>query len=214
MSCALEHSVKAHLTYSFTDSELSTAKRQLSRALHEIEELKHTNERQTMESTTATNALQAQIKEYVVRMERLERHRAQLLAKDREAEEKEKMRRSEEDGGRAEIQAQARALRQELSTLRDQHAELGAKYRDLEHSSRQAITSAESQSARVAAVERELELARRGAAERATELSEEREKRRALEMELDREKAHRADAANADVVREELHRELSSLRTL
>lgn len=159
-----------------------------------------------MESTTETNALQTQVKEYVARVERLERHRALLMGKEREAEEKEKARRAEEDNGRAEMQAQARALRQELSTLRDQHARLNASHRDLEHSSSQAIASAESQSARVAAVERQLELEREETAARVAELNEEREKRRGLEMELEREKAHRADAANVDVVKEELHR--------
>ena len=166
-----------------------------------------------MESTTNTSALQAQIKEYATRIERLERHRALLMGKEREAEEKEKARRAEEDGGRAEMQAQARALRQELSALRDQYAELGASYRDLEHSSKQAISSSESQSARVAAVERELELARRDAAERAAELNEEREQSRAVEAELERAKAHGADAANAEVVREELHRQSPPLST-
>lgn len=193
------------------DSELSTTKRQLSRALHEVEELKHTHERHALEAASSQSELQARLKEYATRMENLERQRASLFGKCREAEERDQSRRDEVDKMRTEMQTQVRTLRQQLATVKDQHAELGASYRDLEHSSKQDAAAAASQAARVSAVEQELELARQEIERKATELNEERERRRTAETELERASTNQADAANAEVVKEELHRALPTV---
>ena len=98
-----------------------------------------------LEAASTQNEVRSQIKEYAARTERLERHRALLMGKERELEEREQERRQESDKSRAELQGQVRTLRQELSALKDQHAEMDASYRDLEHSETQAAATAKAQ---------------------------------------------------------------------
>lgn len=159
-----------------------------------------------MEHAAATATLQAQLKEAASRIERLERHRALLVGKEREAEEREKERRVELDKLRLQAQEETRGMREELLSLRDQHAELGAAYRDLKHASKQVTLSVESQAAEVSALHQELEQERRVSHQRLEDMQRERERRQVAEAELERERAQTADTANVEIIKEELHR--------
>lgn len=160
-----------------------------------------------LEAASTQNEVRSQIKEYAARTERLERHRALLMGKERELEEREQERRQESDKSRAELQGQVRTLRQELSALKDQHAEMDASYRDLEHSETQAAATAKAQFGRTAALEKELERARQETAAKVAEIADEREQRRMLEAEIEKLQAEERESANAEVVKEELHHE-------
>ena len=62
-----------------------------------------------LEAASTQNEVRSQIKEYAARTERLERHRALLMGKERELEEREQERRQESDKSRAELQEIGRA---------------------------------------------------------------------------------------------------------
>ncbi|KAK4699236.1 hypothetical protein P7C70_g7025, partial [Phenoliferia sp. Uapishka_3] len=197
-----------------TDAQLSTAKRALSTTQHELSELQHTHSRHLLESETLTASLQSQLDEYIKRTERLERSRLSTLSKERENEVREKAIREELEKEKAELKAQDKKLRLELAELRDQHASLGDNFRDLEHEVGQTGEALERECGRARGLEMELERARKEERERSVELGKEKERRRVVEEELEVLRGTVGDSKNAEVVKEELHRQVSHLRAL
>ncbi|BGP08876.1 coiled-coil domain-containing protein mad1 [Rhodotorula toruloides] len=196
------------------ESETASLKRQLARALSQVEEFKHAAERQKLEAAMAADKAQSQMNEYSARIEKLERHRAILLGKEREAAEREQRRKEDEDGAKEKLEKEVRSLRSQLDTLKDEHIDLQESFTDLEHSANQAIAQANHHQARTTALQQELELVRQESEEHLRSATEEKKQRLALEAELERERLRAKDSGDSAVIREELHRQVSTLRTL
>ena len=141
-----------------------------------------------------------------MRAERLERQRSLLVAKERDSEEREQRARAEADETKAEQQAQLRKARGELSALRAEHAEVKATLRELQHERELREGTDKAEKTRAKRVEDELDQATQELRDRAVELAEEHERRGQLETELERARASQSDVANAEVVKDELHR--------
>ncbi|GEM07952.1 mitotic checkpoint family protein [Rhodotorula toruloides] len=195
-------------------SEAASLKRQLARALSQVEEFKHAAERQKLEAAMAADKAQAQVNEYSARIEKLERHRAILLGKEREAAERDQRRKEDEDGAKEKLEQEVRSLLSQLDLLKDEHIDLQESFTDLEHSANQAVAQANHHQARTIALQQELELVRQESEERLRSATEEKKQRLALEAELEREKMRAKDSGDSAVIREELHRQVSTLRTL
>ncbi|BGP25384.1 coiled-coil domain-containing protein mad1 [Rhodotorula toruloides] len=196
------------------ESEAASLKRQLARALSQVEEFKHAAERQKLEAAMAADKAQAQVNEYSARIEKLERHRAILLGKEREAAERDQRRKEDEDGAKEKLEQEVRSLLSQLDLLKDEHIDLQESFTDLEHSANQAVAQANHHQARTIALQQELELVRQESEERLRSATEEKKQRLALEAELEREKMRAKDSGDSAVIREELHRQVSTLRTL
>ncbi|BGO92193.1 hypothetical protein NBRC10512_000924 [Rhodotorula toruloides] len=196
------------------ESETASLKRQLARALSQVEEFKHAAERQKLESAMAADKAQSQMNEYSARIEKLERHRAILLGKEREAAEREQRRKEDENGAKEKLEKEVRSLRSQLDSLKDEHIDLQESFTDLEHSANQAVAQANHHQARTTALQQELELVRQESEERLHSVTEEKKQRLALEAELEGEKMRAKDSGDSAVIREELHRQVSTLRTL
>ncbi|GAA5988157.1 hypothetical protein JCM10908_002087 [Rhodotorula pacifica] len=196
------------------ESEASSLKRQLARALAQVEEYKHVAERSKLEAGIAAEKAHAQLEDSASRIDKLERHRAVLLAKEREASERADRKKQDEDGEKAKLEKQARDLRAQLDQLQDDHADLQASFADLEHSARQAVAQANSHQQRTAGLQQEVEHLRADTEQQRGELSRERERRISLESELEQEKLKARSAGDAGIIREELHRQVTTLRTL
>ncbi|CEQ41957.1 SPOSA6832_03736 [Sporobolomyces salmonicolor] len=196
------------------ESEASSLKRQLARALREVEELKHTAERQKLESSLAAEKQQAQLDESAARIDKLERHRSVLLARERETAEREHARQSEADGGRAALEREVRTLRQQLAAAKDEHIDLQASFTDLEHSANQANASANMHKAAAKALQDEVDKLGGELEASVQETVKEQKRRIAIEAELEQEKLRKRESPDAELIREELHRQVTTLKTL
>lgn len=196
------------------ETETSSLKRQLARALAQVEEYKHVSERTKLEAAIAADKAQAQLDESASRIDLLERHRAVLLAKEREASERADRKKQDEDSEKAKFEKQARDLRQRLDQLQDEHADLQASFADLEHSASQAIAQANSHQQRTAGLQQEIDHLRSEAEQHRQQASQERQRRISVETELEQEKLKARSAGDSAIIREELHRQVSTLRTL
>ncbi|GAA5929465.1 uncharacterized protein JCM15063_004157 [Sporobolomyces koalae] len=196
------------------DSEASSLKRQLARALREIEELKHQSERHKLEANLVADKAQTQLSESTARIEKLERHRAVLMAKERETLEREQAKVGEIDQGTAILEKDLKTVKHQLSTLQEQHIDLEAAYKDLEHAARQAVHEAKAEKASNRAFRDELEATRQEVETRTQEILEERRRRVAIEAELEQEKLRGKESASTDLIREELHRQVTHLKAL
>lgn len=213
--CTIESRTVQTIQCILIDSEiLSTTKRQLARVQHELEELRHSNERQLLEANSAQHALQNQVTEYALRVERLEKSRAILVGKEKESEEREKERKIDSDKFKADMQSQNRSLRQELSEFKDKFTTLSSTHRDLQHSSGQTTASSRSEAERADRLEEELCIVREEKAESEAQLLEARERTRIAEVETEKAKALSKDTSSADVIREELRRKCISRVTV
>ncbi|GAA5867035.1 hypothetical protein JCM8547_008417 [Rhodosporidiobolus lusitaniae] len=196
------------------ESETSSLKRQLARALSQAEEYKHAAERQKLESDLAAEKAQAQLTEYAARVDKLERSRAILIGKEREASEREQHRLNEGDKARTDLEAEVRKLRAEVGTLKDEQVDLRESFEDLQHSATQANEAANAERARTGALQAELERLAGELDESLKATSEERQRRIAVEADLEREKLQARDSGDAAIIREELHRQVTTLKTL
>ncbi|GAA5901369.1 hypothetical protein JCM6882_007758 [Rhodosporidiobolus microsporus] len=196
------------------ESETASLKRQLARALGQIEDYKHTAERQKLESSALAEKTQTQLSDYAARVDKLERQRAILLGKEREASEREQHRANEEDSARVELEKENRKLRAQLSAVKDETADLQADFEDLQHSATQANEAANAERGRAGALQGELERVRTELEQSLQATGDERKRRVAVEAELEREKLAARDSADAEIIREELHRQVTTLRTL
>ncbi|GAA6032507.1 hypothetical protein JCM8097_004791 [Rhodosporidiobolus ruineniae] len=196
------------------ESEASSLKRQLARALSQVEEYKHLAERQKLETDLASEKAQAQLSDYAARVDKLERQRAVLLGKEREAAERDQHRSKEDDKARAELEAETRKLRDQLGQLKDYQADLQADFEDLQHSAAQANEAANAERGRTAALQAELDRLRTELEESMKATGDERKRRVMLEGELEREKLQARDTGDAEIIREELHRQVTTLKTL
>lgn len=175
--------------------------------VHELEELRHSNERQLLEANSTQHALQNQVTEYATRVERLEKSRAILVGKEKVSEEREKERKMDNDKFKADMQSQNRDLRQELSEFKDKYSALSSAHRDLQHSSGQTVASSRSEAKRADQLEEELCIVREEKAESEAQLLEAKERTRIAEAETEKVKASAKDTSSTDVIREELRRE-------
>ncbi|GAA5828613.1 hypothetical protein JCM3766R1_003760 [Sporobolomyces carnicolor] len=196
------------------ESEASSLKRQLARALREVEELKHQSERHKLESNLAAEKAQAHLNESAARIEKLERHRAVMMAKEREASERAEARAGEIDQGRSALEQELRTVKQQLSTLQEQHIDLEEGFKDLEHAARQAVNEANAEKTAARALRDELDVTRREVDDKIREALDEKRKRLAIEAELEQEKLRGKESAGTELIREELHRQVSHLKAL
>ncbi|GAA5836698.1 hypothetical protein JCM11251_002702 [Rhodosporidiobolus azoricus] len=196
------------------ESEAASLKRQLARALGQVEDYKHAAERQKLESSAQAEKTQAQLSDYAARVDKLERQRAILLGKEREASEREQHRSNEEDQARTDLETEVRKLRAQLSAMKDETADLQADFEDLQHSAGQANEAANAERGRAGALQGEVERLSRGVEQGMRAVQEERKQRMATEAELEREKLAKRDSGDAEIIREELHRQVTTLKTL
>ncbi|BGP16988.1 coiled-coil domain-containing protein mad1 [Rhodosporidiobolus nylandii] len=196
------------------ESEAASLKRQLARALSQVEEFKHAVERQKLESSLSAEKTQAQLSDYAARVDKLERQRAVLLGKEREASEREQHRVDEGEKARQALEAEVKKLRTQTSQMRDQQVDLQASFEDLQHSAAQANETANAERARAVAVQAELDRVRKEVEGSLRAAGEERNRRIAVEGALERQKMQARDTGDAEIIREELHRQVSTLKTL
>lgn len=191
-----------------TESEASSLKRQLARALREVEELKHASERSKLESNLAFEKAQAQLLDSASRIEKLERHRAVLIAKERERTEREQSRIGEIDDGKSLLEEELRTVKKQLSTLQEQHIDLEEGFKDLEHAAKKAVRDANSEKQASKALREELDVTREEVDNKIKEALDEKRKRLTIEAELEQEKLRGKESAGTELIREELHRRL------
>ncbi|BGP56157.1 hypothetical protein JCM8202_005923 [Rhodotorula sphaerocarpa] len=196
------------------ESETSSLKRQLARALGQVEEYKHAAERTTLEANIAAEKAQAQLDEAAARIDKLERHRTVLLAKEREAAERAEKARQDEDDGKAKLEQQNRELRTHLDQLQEEHSDLEASYADLEHAAKQAVTRANDQQQQNTSLRQEVGELQAEVSSYRQELTREKQRVIALEAALEQEKLRSHSMADSSIIREELSRQVSTLRTL
>ena len=206
----------AHLadTSSHAESETASLKRQLARALAQAEEYKHSSSRTALEASTAADKAATQLAEYAARVDQLERHRAVLLAKEREAAERAQARESGESDDKTRLEAEVRALRAEVGQLKDDNADLQESFTDLEHAATQAVAKANDRQKRAELLEAEMLRLRNEADQYLEAASSEKKRRVAVETELERERSRAKESDDAHVIREELHRASLSLSFL
>ena len=210
---SLAVSSAAHLadSSSHAESETASLKRQLARALAQAEEYRHSSSRTALEASTAADKAAAQLAEYAARVDQLERHRAVLLAKEREAAERAQARESGESDDKTRLEAEVRALRAEVGQLKDDNADLQESFTDLEHAATQAVAKANDRQKRAELLEAEMLRLRNEADQYLEAASSEKKRRVAVEAELERERSRAKESGDAHVIREELHRASVSL---
>lgn len=190
-----------------TDTETSSLKRQLARALAQVEEYKHVAERTKLEASIAAEKSQAQLDESASRIDKLERQRAVLLAKEREDSERANRKKEDEDGEKTKLEKTARELRAQLVQLQDEHADLQASFADLEHSASQAVAQANSHRQRTAGLQDEIDHLRSEVEHQRQSAAQEHTRRIAVETELEQEKMKARSGGDSAIIRDELHRE-------
>ncbi|POY71151.1 hypothetical protein BMF94_5908 [Rhodotorula taiwanensis] len=196
------------------ESETSSLKRQLARALGQIDEYKHVAERTKLEANIAAEKAQAQLDEAAARIDKLEWHRTVLLAKEREATERAERKKQDEDDGKVKLEQESRDLRAQLDQLQDAHADLQASFADLQHEANQAVAKANSRQQRNSALQQEVDLLRGESEAYRAALTEEKQRCVGLEAALEQEKLKSHSSNDSAIIREELHRQVSTLRTL
>ncbi|GAA5868651.1 hypothetical protein JCM3774_003613 [Rhodotorula dairenensis] len=196
------------------ETESSSLKRQLARALAQVEEYKHIAERTKLEASIAAEKSQAQLDESASRIDKLERHRAVLLAKEREDSERADRKKHDEDGEKTKLGKQVRELRAQLDQLQDEHADLQASFADLEHSASQAVAQANSHQQRTAGLQQEIEHLRSEVEHQRQSAAQEYKRRIAVETEIEQEKLKARSGGDSAIIRDELHRQVTTLRTL
>ncbi|GAA6009294.1 hypothetical protein JCM10207_004339 [Rhodosporidiobolus poonsookiae] len=196
------------------ESETSSLKRQLARALAQVEDYRHLAEREKAKADLAAAETRKQVDAYAARVDTLERHRAVLMGKEREAVEREQHRVDEGKAAREVLEKQVRELRARLGEVQDEQSDLQAAFEDLQHSASQANESANAQRQRAAAAQAELERVRGEMEESLRAAAEERKKRVQVEAELERERMAAKDSGDAEIIREELSRQVTTLKTL
>ncbi|GJN91229.1 hypothetical protein Rhopal_004247-T1 [Rhodotorula paludigena] len=195
-------------------SETASLKRQLARALAQAEEYKHASERTKLEASLAADKSAAQLSEQTARIDQLERQRAVLLAKEREAAEREQGQHADDAGARAQLEGEVRDLRAELAELKDDYADLQSSFTDLEHAATQAVAQANDRQARNKVLLQEVEHLRIESDEYLRRATDEKKQRVALEASLEQEKLRAKESDDAAIIRDELHRQVTTLRTL
>ncbi|ETW76357.1 hypothetical protein HETIRDRAFT_460753 [Heterobasidion irregulare TC 32-1] len=200
------------------DPQLSTAKRQ-QRTQAFTSTMAHASlERQLVAAQTTKMELESKLREKDMAIERLEEDRRWLAEREKEErEEKEK-----EQAGREEEKRKAehelRALRSAHATLREEHANLEEAHEAMSRNTAQTIASQKSQIAaltrQVSFLDAELASMKRLADERSATIEE-------IQMQMEDLSSAQLDVSRHDieqedwgVLREELQRQASYLRTL
>ena len=210
-SSQLGSHIKLSRYTAITDSELSALKRQVARATAEADELRVQKEKLRVDAAARERALEAEVKEQATRIERLERDRRTLLAKERETTERDSAAVKALEQARADDGAQLKALRGELASLKDEHASLSSSHRELKHTASQAIEAGRSYEAQVRALKDELDRERETRHESEAQLAEVKDLKLAAEIQVEKLQSELRDSSTVDVVKEELHRASSSL---
>jgi chromosome segregation ATPase len=163
-----------------------------------------------LESHKSISELQSQVTSYAKQTERLERHRAILLGQEREREERDKAKKDEGEKEMEGLKAELRSTRKELGGLKDRYEELNASFLDLEHEAEQAAAEVRAGEETVEGLERELEQMRADVEHITEGYEDERKKGEALKAVVEKMKMEQSRGVDAEVIREELHRESPS----
>ncbi|KAF8808803.1 hypothetical protein BYT27DRAFT_7188276 [Phlegmacium glaucopus] len=200
------------------DPQLSTAKRQ-QRAQVFTSSISHANlERQLLAAQTSKMEMETKLREKELLVERLERDRRWFADREKEErEEKEREREAHEEEKR-KSDSDTRALRNSLSSLREELADLQDAHSALSRTTNQTITSQKTQIITLthqnSISQDEIAQLRVTAEERGVTIE-------GLQSQLDELSASQetlmrrvSEEENMSVVREELHRQANYLRTL
>ncbi|KAI5475139.1 hypothetical protein MNV49_001883 [Pseudohyphozyma bogoriensis] len=197
-----------------SDTELSSTKRALSRALHDLEEQKHELSRQQLEHDASRNALNAQLQDALSKVEKLERQRGMLMAKEKEVEERVKSVEGDAERKIEDVKRSLGGLRGELEEAKGENVDLRTRVRELEHEVGKEKAKAGSEAEAVEALEAELERLSEEAGERRKELEREREARLGAEAKLGEVRQDEGERETVKIVREELTRQVTQLKAL
>lgn len=108
------------------------------------------------------------------------------------------------------LKAELRSTRKELGGLKDRYEELNASFLDLEHEAEQAAAEVRAGEETVEGLERELEQMRADVEHITEGYEDERKKGEALKAVVEKMKMEQSRGVDAEVIREELHRESPS----
>lgn len=190
------------------NEELVTTKRQLNRALQEAEDLKIAHEKALVEARRETALLRTANEEQLLRIEQLEKHRATLMTREREIEERDVNTRKEYERKQSQLEREQKQLVKQLDQVRAELDDSQVQYRQLEHASAQAKRQAKEYISHVRALESEVVKLGEERSEVEKRLVGERDRRIVAEDELAKARLHVQKESKDDlVIREELHRE-------
>ncbi|KAM0789394.1 hypothetical protein ACM66B_000222 [Microbotryomycetes sp. NB124-2] len=196
------------------DHDVAALRRQLTRALQEVEDQKRLRQRQATEFDLRATKLLETVEEQNSKIDRLESHRATLIAKDKGANEGRQAAQHNIDAVRAETQAELKKLRQALSTLQQDYDESKRANRQAVHQIERAKASEQTHASQVAELEEQLASLRQMLHQRNEQLGAEQQRREAAEHAAEQAKYETASQSQDGIIQEELHRQVAHLRTL
>ncbi|TFK19221.1 hypothetical protein FA15DRAFT_760186 [Coprinopsis marcescibilis] len=193
------------------DPQLSTSKRQQRNQVFNSS-ISHAHlERQLLAAQTANNELETKLRERELQIERLERDRTFFCDREKEEREEKERERDAHDRARGDI----RQLRTQLTSLREEFADLQDVHGELSRSTTQTISSQKSQ---ITTLNHQVHLLTSELAQAQQTIDDKTASLGALQERCDELLSHQPAAASDDsdmaVVRDELHRQASYLRTL
>ncbi|RDB18933.1 Spindle assembly checkpoint component mad1 [Hypsizygus marmoreus] len=200
------------------DPQLSTAKRQ-QRAQVFTSSMAHANlERQLVAAQTLKLELETKLREKDLQVERLERDRRWFADREKQEREEKERERTEHEEEKAKADGDLRTLRNTLSTLREEHADLVDAHSSLSRNTAQTIASQKTQittlTHRASLLEEELAQTRGAAEERSRTIETLQDQFDELSSAQSRFARKGAEEESMNVVREELHRQATYLRSL
>ncbi|EAU81598.1 hypothetical protein CC1G_02614 [Coprinopsis cinerea okayama7 len=200
------------------DPQLSTAKRQQRTQVFNST-ISHANlERQLLAAQTANAELEAKLREKELLIERLERDRRWFADREKEEREEKEREREAHDEAQRKADSDIRNLRTSLTTLREEYADLQDTHSALGRSTSQTIASQKAQittlNHRVDLLQDELSQAQQMADERDRRLADLQARYDDLDAQQDTLVHSGAEQESMVIIREELQRQASYLRTL
>ncbi|TFK19223.1 hypothetical protein FA15DRAFT_648696 [Coprinopsis marcescibilis] len=197
------------------DPQLSTSKRQQRNQVFNSS-ISHAHlERQLLAAQTANNELETKLRERELQIERLERDRTFFCDREKEEREEKERERDAHDRARLKSESDIRQLRTQLTSLREEFADLQDVHGELSRSTTQTISSQKSQ---ITTLNHQVHLLISELAQALQTIEDKTASLGALQERCDELLSHQPAAASDDsdmaVVRDELHRQASYLRTL
>ncbi|PFH49876.1 hypothetical protein AMATHDRAFT_75943 [Amanita thiersii Skay4041] len=200
------------------DPQLSSAKRQQRKQLFTSTIAHASLERQLVASQSSKLELEVKLREKSAMVERLERDRRFLADREKELQEERERERAEAEKEKNSLDATIRTLRTNLSTLQEEHDELSDTHTSLTHSTSGTISSLRTQLASLKADQTVLEAtlteSRAIAAQHEEVIASLRSQLRTQSQEDSKSSINDQEAKDMAVVRDELHRQASYLRSL
>ncbi|KAK4048184.1 coiled-coil domain-containing protein mad1 [Microbotryomycetes sp. JL201] len=194
---------------------MAALRRQLSRALQDVEDQKRIRQRQATEHDLREAKLLSTVEEQSSKIDRLESHRASLIAKDRAIDHERLAALNDVDVVRAEMLAQTSELRQSLSNLQQKYDESQTTNRETLHRIELAQFAQETKARQVAELEQQIISMQELLKQRTDQLSDEQQRRDAAEQALEEARsAIPSEPSQSDIIKDELHRQVAHLRSL